>query len=243
MLDLLIRLAFERKADREVEQLLNEPDPILTAEQAAVADRAFHSAMDREALRLKNEKRNRRGAAARKTLLRAGKAAACLLIAAAVALPVAIATSAEFRVTLMRMLVRLDEEREVAHITFAEPEESAAEIPAGWKGEWYMTRIPEDLSLVEVNQYLLSTEYSDGASRQLWFDEMEPHDELMIGTKNTDTADVSVNGNPGWMMIDHSEYHAMDLVWTCEGKAFSLRSFNLTQEELLWIAENVRKIP
>lgn len=241
-LDLIIKLAFERKAELEIEQLLNEPDPELSEEDEAAADRAFQTAMAEEEEQRRKEKRTQTIFFIRKALLNVSKFAACLIIVVGIAVPIAIATSSQFRSKVMQLLMDIDTVSNEAHFSFVEDENAAFYVPEDWDGEWYVAYIPTDLSLISVQQLMQYVEFSDGNLRKLRFSEMDEEYSAMIGTENTTITNVTIRGQIGWMIVDNGEDHAIAIIWSHENKWFKLSSFNLSQEEMITIAENVRKI-
>lgn len=241
-LDLIIKLAFERKAELEIEQLLNEPDPKLTEEEKAAADRVFQAVLAEEDEQRRKEKKTQAILFFRNTLLNVCKVAACLIIIVGIAVPIAVATSSQFRSKVMQLLMDIDTVNNEAHFSFVENEDAAFYVPEGWEGEWYMSYIPSDLSLANIRILMQEVEYSDGNLRKLKFSEMDAEYGAMIGTENTTISNVSIAGQTGWIIVDNGEDHAITVVWSNEDAWFKLRSFNLSQEEMVTIAENVKKI-
>lgn len=141
-LDLIIRLAFERKADLEIGQMLSAPDPELTADEKHAADSAFQRALSEEEAVRKREKRKHSAMVCRRVLLNAGKFVACLILIAEIALPVAVASSAQFRSRVMQLLMVTDTVNNDAYFSFVENKEAAFSVPEAWPGEWYPSYIP-----------------------------------------------------------------------------------------------------
>ena len=241
-LDLIIRLAYEQKADQEVEQLLNEPDYELTTEEKDTADKAFQDVLSEEDTRRKHEKRRQSTKNFRHMLVKVCEVAACLIIIIGIVFPIAIATSAQFRSKVMQLLMDLDEVNDEAHFRFTEDESASFYVPEQWTGEWFMSFIPDDLSLVNIQVPLLFAEYSDGGNRQLWFNEMSQYDDLMVGTENANIRKVMVNGSIGWMLAYQADDLGVVIIWNRDDKWFQLNSFYLSETEMLQIAEGVKKI-
>lgn len=116
-------------------------------------------------------------------------------------------------------------------------------MPEAWSGEWYMSFLPDDLLLINIYNDMLIAEYgNDLSTRQLWFSEMGQDDNMLVGTENTSIMAVRINNDKGWMVIDHSEDHALALLWEHEDKWFRISSFGIAEDELMSIAEGVKKI-
>lgn len=241
-LDLIICLAFERKADLEIKQLIDEPDPVLSEKEKAITDTAFQKALSEEEKRNHEERRTRAARNFRKFCVGICKVAACLIIVASITLSIAIATSAQFRSKVMQLLVDIDTVNNEARFSYIENENAAFYVPQEWTGEWYMSYIPSDLSLTSIQSMMQYAEYSDGNERKLRFSEMGEENGVMIGTENTTITNITVSGQIGWMIIDNSEEQAIAIVWSNENKWFKLSSYCLSQEELITIADKIRKI-
>lgn len=103
--DTMLRLAFRMEADDAAKDLLNQPDQPWTTEEKADAERALHQAWSitdqRHKEALAAARRKRIGRILRQT----GKAAACIIISLALAFPVALAASAEFRSYVMKLMM------------------------------------------------------------------------------------------------------------------------------------------
>lgn len=119
-LDLIIKLAFERKAELEIEQLLNEPDPKLTEEEKSAADKMFQAVLAEDDEQRRKEKKTQAILFFRNTLLNVCKVAACLIIVAGIAVPIAVATSSQFRSKVMQLLMDIDTVNNEAYFRFVE---------------------------------------------------------------------------------------------------------------------------
>jgi len=241
-LDLIIKLAFERKAELEIEQLLNEPDPVLTDEEKAAADKMFQTVLAEDDEQRRKEKKTQSILFFRNAMLNVCKVAACLIIVAGIAVPIAIATSSQFRSKVMQLLMDIDTVNNEAHFSFVEDEDAAFYVPTEWEGEWYLSFIPDDLSVRNIYNSMLIAEFDNGDIRQLWFHEMDSYDDIMVGTENAKIEITTINGNPGWMIVGNKEYQSVVIIWKCDEKWFQVNSLNLSESEMKRIAEGVKKI-
>lgn len=241
-LDLIIKLAFERKAELEIEQLLNEPDPELTEEEKAAADIVFQAVLAEEDEQRRKEKRTQSILFFRNALLNVCKVAACLIIVAGIAVPIAVATSSQFRSKVMQLLMDIDTVNNEAHFSFVENEDAAFYVPEGWEGEWYPTYIPNGMVLTGMEQLINRAEYRNEKDGIFWFYEFDYEINSMIGIEDATIDNLDINGFPAWLLSDGSDKQRISVIWSTDDKWFQIDSSLLSEQTVLDIAYSVKKI-
>lgn len=240
--DTMLRLAFRMEADDAAENLLHQQDQPWTAEEKADAGRILHQAWS-----IADQRHKEASAAAHRKrigsiLRQAGKAVACIIIVLALAFPVALAASAEFRAYVMKLMMVWDQTNGEAHFSFVKHENASFNVPEEWTGEWYPSYIPNDLQLTNIQTDMCYAEYVGNGSRKMRFSEMDEDYEVMIGTDGAEVSTLSINSMPGWIICDDSDDHAIALIWQVDDKWFKVSSFMLAKDEVIHIAESVHKI-
>lgn len=241
-LDLIIKLAYERKAELEIEQLLNEPDPELTEGEKVAADKMFQTVLSEYDEQRKKEKRTQSILFFRNALLNVCKVAACLIIVAGIAVPIAIATSSQFRSKVMQLLMDIDTENNEAHFSFVEDEDAAFYVPEEWGGEWYPTYIPNGMILTGIEQLVNRAEYQNEGNGIFWFYEFDYEMNTMIGIEDATIDCFDINGFPAWLLSDGSDKQRISVIWRTEDKWFQIDSSLLSKQTVLDIAYSVKKI-
>ena len=219
-LDLLIRLAFEQKERQEIARLVSETEPSCSREEREASDNAFLLAMEKADAERKLLSKRRKQMKIKKAIAFSGKIAACLLLIALIAFPVAMAVSSAFRSQVMRLLVELDMQNGEAHISLTENADEAFMVPADWPGEWHPAYIPEDMELSSIDAYMFTVCYSDGGDKLMWFSEKDESFNSLIGTEQSEISSITVNGMQGWAFEGNDEYHSCTIVWSTDDRWF-----------------------
>ena len=244
-LDMMIKLAFDMEDAEEVQRILDEPDPELSAEEEAFANAIFAKALESSEQQSKRERRRRYAANVRRILPRLVEAAACLILVAAIATPVALASSATFRSRIMQLLMEMDSEKGEAYFSFVEDEAKAFWIPEGWQGAYYPSYIPKGYEIYDFNPFFTMIEYRNAEGNQLYFDEYDQNTDLLAGTENSTVSAITINGHSGYMIegiaIDGIT-HAVTIVWQNDSKWFSVTGFGISSSEAITVATSVKKI-
>lgn len=176
-----------------------------------------------------------------KTLPKVAQIAAVFIAVIAVAGSVAIATSHTVRVHVMKLLYEMEEE--YTTIKMVEDEEASFDVPAEWQGTSYMSYIPEGYAIHNVFSYGTNNivEYYDIVSGNLvlQFSELGSNIESNADTEDTITQQVRINGYSG-VLFSKGTMHSV--FWCDTNKYFYLSLSNSTVDELLSIANSVKRI-
>ena len=245
-LDLMLRLAFAAEEEEAVQHILNEPDPTLSAAEKAAADRAFAAALAASEKNTRLQKRRQRSQKAKRLLARAVQAAACLVLIAAVAMPVAIAHSPALRAKIMQLMMQLDAEKGEAHFTFEETEQTLPPVPEGWSGRYYPAYIPQGFQVYAFDPAFAMVEYRNGDAHQLYFSENDADAELWAGTDGSSVEPLTVGGQPGYIIdgvTSDGITHTVTVVWQCGDRWFQAVTFGIDTAETLRVVNSVRQLP
>lgn len=244
-LDMMIKLAFDMEDAEEVQRILDEPDPELSAEDEAFTNAIFAKALDVSEQQSKKERHQRYAANVRRVFPRLVEVAACLILVAAIATPVALASSSAFRAKVMQLLMEMDNEKGEAYFNFVEDENTEFWVPEGWQGTHYPSYIPDGYQIYEFDPFFTSIEYRNAESHQLYFDECDEDTTMMAGTENSTVSSLTINGHHGYLIdgiaID-GVTHAVTLVWQNDTKWFSITGFGMSTNEVITVATSVKEI-
>ncbi|MBQ9264597.1 MAG: DUF4367 domain-containing protein [Clostridia bacterium] len=249
-LDLMIEMAFTQLEAEEVEQLINEPDPVLTSEEMARADRAFQFAMSRSAQQKKAEKRKERKSLVFAGLRYAATAVAAIFVLALIALPITFAASAEFRSAVMRLFVEIDDVHKEAHFSFQPADQPTQEpvavpsVPEGWRGEYYPAYLPDGFSVDHINSFGDRIEWLKGDEAKITFFELDETAGLTSGTEGAERIEqILIQGNEGVLIVgDALNIHSVSITWAMKDHWFDLVTNGLSEDEAIRIAESVRPV-
>lgn len=228
-LDEMLALAFEARAGES---------PSGDAEAEAVCARAWARFGEALARRRREARRARRRAA----LGRGLRAAACLVLAVGVAAPIAVATNADVRSRVLRLVMRFAPE--YAELELAEDVGAAFTVPGDWTGTWYPSWVPERFGGPEINGVIPSVRFVSADGRE-WLEFMEC-DENTTMNLDTEKADVEWANVEGRTVMVVSKGFNLDAVWSTDDRyllAF-LTSLDGTPDEgeLLRIVAGVRRV-
>lgn len=242
-LDMMLHLAFLQEEDEELERLLNTPAPELTAEQEALTERAFQKAMACSERQRKAEAHKRRMAMARSVAKRGVEAAACFFVIVGIALPVAFATSSTFRSRVMQLLISYDQSKQEASFSFEEEPSLSFAVPEQWEGVYYPSYIPERFSMDSCSTMLPKVTYRDANGADFVFSEYDDSFTSTLGTEGGEVSDILIGSLEGHMVESNADgIHTIDLVWAVDDRWFHLSALNMERDEVIRIAESVRRI-
>lgn len=244
-LDMMIKLAFDMEDAEEIQEILEEPDPVLTADEEMFTNAIFVDALNASERQSKREKRQRYAASIRKMMPRLVEIAACLILIAALATPVALASSTAFRAKVMELLMELDNEKGEAYFSLVEDESVEFWVPEGWKGTHYPCYIPEGFSVYDFDSFFTFIEYRNEQNCQLFFAEYSSGASLVTGTENADVSALTINGSKGYLVEGTASdgiTHTVTLVWQSDTKWFCVTGYNVDTNEALMVASSVREI-
>lgn len=246
-LDMMLRLAFELEENEEAQRLLDTPDPVLTPEEARLADEALLLAWARIDAQKKRARRPQFAAAARKILPIVINAAACIILLLAIAAPIALANSATFRSRVMQLIMELDEEKGEAHFAFVADESAAFDVPEGWRGNYFPSDLPDGFAIYDFDPAfpMAFIEYRNEAEDQIFFEEFTENTTMMAGTELCTISQILINGSQGTLIegpgADGVTW-GVTITWQNDTNWFCVTTFGLTTDEALQIARSVRRI-
>lgn len=244
-LDLMIKLAFDLEDAEEVQRILNEPDPDLSEEDEELANAILVGVLDSTEQQRRKEKRQQYFNIVRKIVPRFVEVAACLILVAAIATPVALANSVAFRAKVMQLLIEMDTENKEAYFRFVEDKTTTFWVPEGWPGAFYPSYIPNGYQVFEFDPYFASIEYRDVHNNQLFFLEHDEHTDMLTGIDNSTVSTVSINGHSGYIVdgtTSDGVTHTITLIWQNDTKWFSITGFGLAKDEAIAVATSVKEI-
>ena len=157
-LDLLIRLAFQMEEAQAVQQLMDEAVPEMTAKEKTAAQSALEKAFAAANLHKKQERKTKRTKILRKTFTRLAVAMLCLVVLAALALPITFTASAEFREKMMQLFTEENKQRGEIYFGLTEHPEEIYSVPMDWPGEYFPTYIPEGFEVKHFDQEQMKVE-------------------------------------------------------------------------------------
>ncbi len=229
-LDCLLELAFEAEA-------AGAERATWTEDEEALCQRAWAAFTEKWEARQEAERRQKR----RRRLGRAVQVAACGVLALGVALPVTFAASASFRARVLRLVTEATPRYTALSL---EPDEDAAfDVPEGWQGEWYLSRVPEGYVLETVYPVFNTVDYKNAGGDRLTFDELDENAWTNLDTENADVRHVSVGGRQ--VMVVEKQT-VLTAVWSTEDRYFILSLIGADrapdQDQLLDLVAGVRRI-
>lgn len=242
-LDVMLHLAFLQEEDEEIEKLLNTPVPELTEEQEALTERAFQKAMACSEKQRKVEAHKHRMAIARSVIKRGVEVAACFFVIVSIALPVAFATSSTFRSRVMQLLISYDQSKQEASFSFEEEPSLSFTVPEQWNGLYYPSYIPKNFSMDSCSTILPKVTYRNENGADFIFSEYDDSFTSTLGTEGGEVSVAMIGSQEGHMVESNADgIHTIDLVWAVEDRWFHLSTLNMERNEVIRVAENVRRI-
>ena len=176
-----------------------------------------------------------------KTLPKVAQIAAVFIAVIALAGSVAIATSHTVRVHVMKLLYEMEEE--YTTIKMVEDEEASFDVPAEWQGTSYMSYVPDNYSICNILSFAdyNIVEYCDTSSGQivLEFSEIGFGVETNVDTEGANTQHILINNHDGLLFSKDSTH---SLFWCDNSKYYLITLTGSTSDELIQIANSIRKI-
>ena len=239
-LDLLIRLAFQMEEAQAVQQLMDEAVPEMTAKEKTAAQSALEKAFVAANLHKKQERKTKRTKILRKTFTRLAVAMLCIVVLAALALPITFTASAEFREKMMQLFTEENKQRGEIYFGLTEHPEEMYQVPGDWPGEYFPTYIPEGLEVKHFDQEQMKVEYWNGDGARLCYWEKAGKAEIP-GDQGPITLEM-MGEHPAAVYEDEgAEGGPVVRIWWQQGeKTLFLEAVSLSREEALNIARSVK---
>lgn len=239
-LDLLIRLSFDMDDADEVQRLLDSPDPVLTPEEQAMAQEIFSAAQNKAKHHHQAEKRIKLRHALGRIAMRAIEVAACLILVAMIAVPVAMATSPAFRARVMKLLIEMNPDTQEVHYTFVEDPDASFDVPEFWSGDYFPSYIPSGYELYDFTPMFTTAEYHNGVSK-LYFEECTDDVSLTVDVEESMISEAEINGCPAIVCEGGSgDSYFFHIIWANDDRWFSVITYAFDREEAFRVARSVR---
>ena len=240
-LDLMIRLSFDMDDADEVQRLLDSSDPVLTPEEQAMAQEIFATAQSKAKQHSRIEKRKKARQTAGRIAMRVIEAAACLILIAMIAVPVAMAASPTFRARVMKLLIEMNPDTQEVQYTFVEDPDASFFVPELWMGDYYPSYIPEGFALQNYDPSFPQVEYHYGTVI-FYFSEDTAATNLLVTHEGEVGYGEDINGCPALVFEGGSgPYAYCHILWSNDDRWFSLSTYTLEREEAFRIARSVRR--
>lgn len=221
---LKLKIALQEYREDAIETLLSENDDPSAPERLARTEQPTLRRMNRRLRR-----RSLRRFAAR-TLPKAGKAAACLILVFYLGLTVAVATVENVRVELMRFFVHVDGGQ--ASFGFESSDEHL-DVPSEWNGYYYPAYIPDGYVLTDV--FDDSVVYQNRAGLELRFCDSGADAQWTVDTENAEVKSVTINGRPA-VLIRKGIWTT--IVWSIDSRCLIVDCAG-TEDTAMTIAKSV----
>lgn len=244
-LDTMIKLAFDMDDAENVQRLLETPDPVLTQDEELLADDIFRRVVKDAENQVRKKKKHRLISTARTAIPRVLQVAASLIIALALATPIALAASSEFRAKVMELLIQIDTDRGEARFQFVENPSVEFTVPEMWPGEYYPSYIPEGFTVTQIVEAFTLVEYNSSNRQKISFSENTAEVSGNAGTDNATLTEIDINGATGYIIDGSSRegtVHAVTITWAIDDRWFSVVTKNVETDEAIQIARSVKKI-
>lgn len=239
-LDLMIRLSFDMDDMDEVQRLLDSPDPVLTPEEQAMAQEIFATAQTKAKNQTLTEKRRKTRQTAGRIAMRVIEAAACLILFAMIAVPVALAASPTFRARVMKLLIEMNPDTQEVHYTYVEDADASFDVPELWDGDYFPSYIPSGFELYDYNPIFTVAEYHKGISR-LYFEEYDDGTDLTTGLEDSIFYETDINGCPAIVCESSREdVSFIHIIWANDDRWFSVSAYDYDRNEAFCVARSVR---
>lgn len=235
-LDMMLRLAYQREEEMEVQEILDtfdEDDVPATEEDFDRVYALFQKKLEVEECA---EKKRARRAALRRSLPRIAQVAACLIIVAAIATPIAIANVEMLRVSVMNVL--LDIQKDHTGIQLIEEVDAAFYVPADWEGEYYPTYLPNGYELKSVDSVICLLSFADSQNNMLYFHEYQSSDKINIDSEDAVVNQEKIDGID-IMLVEKNGI--TKVVWQNSDHYFVLET-NIEHDEIVNVVKGVKII-
>ena len=247
-LDALLPMALEQLEREEVERIAGSADPEVSDDDALRADGAFQGAYRTVNLQEKQARRTARARTAWKALRYAGIAFAGMLILAFIAFPVALAASAEFRASVMQLLMEVNEKEGLYTVTVQNggylengPPVEGAAAPSVWLGTRFMTYIPDGFSLTEYDTRLAYVVYTSSSGQKLSFAENDgAMPEISLPEDGVSGLEHFQGGDYPVIEEQADGVRRLTLTWGTGNRWYRLITENVDRQETLRIADSVQ---
>lgn len=244
-LDTMIALAFDLDEAEAIQQLVEEADPSLSADDRANAAVLLSTAFSKADKKRRKSRRERARIMLRKAIPSAFQVAACLLLLLTFSFSVAMASSAVFRSKVMMLLMEIDEENGLVYFDFAEDRDRSFEVPQEWTGDYFLSSIPSGYSISTIDSAPASITYRNRLGQTFQFSEYDATDHTVVSAEGATVRFINIGGRVAHLIENETEdgsAYVVSLTWANDRRWFSLTAENIELDTLLRIAGSVKKI-
>ncbi len=191
-----------------------------------------------------------------KRLKMCGLVAASFILIATLSFSIAMAVSENMRIAVARLVINHDQEKQVYTVSTRREEVTFEEIPEIWKGDYYLTYLPDgyelkiaEKSLVEYcdpEEHWLKDSKKEGAhliTASVCFVEIPDKSYFEFPEEKCYLEAITFGDRSGLRAV-YPEFDQLEaIIWSADGKIFEVRTFGLDLEETIKIAAGVYKTP
>lgn len=190
----------------------------------------------------------------KKQLKMIGLAAASFVLIVTLGISIAMAVSESIRMSVVRLVINHDQEKQMYTVSAEREEVTFKEIPIEWKGDYYLTYLPDGYELQIAEKSLV--QYCDPEKHRLKDTKAEGVHLITSSITFVEIPDKSYFTFPeekcyleAITVGDHSGIRAVypeidqleTIIWSADGKMFEVRTFGLDFEETIRIASGIYK--
>lgn len=244
-LDTMIKLSFDMDDAEEIAELVGSPDPELSIEEQMMADRILQESFRRIDENKKSERRTKNWVKTKQIVPKIIQAAACLVLIIGIALPIAFATSAEFRARVMKLVIEFNDAAGEAHFSFQEDPASSFYVPEGWKGNHFPSQIPKGYVLHDFDPFFTEAEYRSENGGRFYYSEYDEYTQGLTGTENADVFTTMINGREAYVIDGialNGVTHTITISWSNDTNWFVINTYDIELDEAISIANSVKRI-
>lgn len=234
-LDDLIRLAYKQADALETREILEKDVRALTPDEEALCRRAYERFQQKADAKDRAEKKQANIRQWKKRTMRFVTTAACLVLILGIATPIAIAKVEFIRVKVLQLL--MNEQEEYTELSLVEDEDASFDVPGDWRGEYYLSYIPEGYALSYVDPVYDEVIYNYDDTTSIDFHECSIGDVANVDSEDANMSYDFVNGDVA-LVIEKDD---TVVTWSNGEKYFIIKTY-LSKEETLKIAESLRRI-
>lgn len=237
-IDLLTELVLEQEEENELSELTDIPD----SEINRISDERMTSVWQkcRPIVRKSKNATSSKGHTM-KVLGRMINIAACVVLLVCLAFPVVLASNAQFRKNVYKLII--DMQPSGVEISMDFDEDQSFDIPSDWKGEYYPTRIPEGFTTVDANNSG-ALDLWDDSNHMITLEEKDPQSRAWIDTNGATMEPLNLNGKSAFLFEktyqDGRKYNTA--VVNLEDRYFIVTTMNMTRTETVDIAGSIRRV-
>lgn len=227
---LKIRIAFAEISEAEFDDY--------DRELSSISESDYSEAAQKRALKLIERKLNKQLSKRfiRKTLPHTLQIVALSLLLFFIGLTTAVATVRPVRLRLMDFIAQIEEDYSAVSLVYSENEE--ANVPENWRGMYYPSYIPEEYTLVRVDDLFNIVYYTADGGQVLEFSESADDVFKSAGISIKNCIDIDINGNAGIATVKDNQ---VTIVWSVEDTYFTLCIYG-DLDEAERIAESVHRL-